>query len=155
VDQPLGLGSFPSHNTPRSGHISTPVTTPVSSPPNVENTLHSSATNSGQDETRSAGGSVRSRSSVVTPGQLAHSHRARHSSSGETSLKTADSWGLPLTKKVERSKSDGNLVHKFRTSYGKMRTKRYHHIGVLSKNFLFIQLYLKLLGLDNTKRKYY
>ena len=137
VDQPLGLGSFPSYNTPRSGQLSTPSTTPVSSPPNanVDNTLHSSAMNSGQDETRSGGGSVRSRNSVVTPGPLVHSHRARHSSSGETSLKTADSWGLPLSKKIERSKSDGNLIQKFRSGSGKIRTKRYHHIGVPSKIF--------------------
>ena len=142
VDQPLGLGSFPSHNTPRSGQISTPATTPVSSPPNVniDSTQNSGATNSGQEETRSAGGSVRSRSSVMTPGMQAHHHRVRHSSSGEASLKTADSWGLPLTKRVERSKSDGNLIRKFRTSSGKVRTKRYHHIGVPSKLFCFPNL---------------
>jgi len=104
-----GLGPFPQSNQPRSGQINTLATTPVFSPAviNPDATGHQPGnSNPAQDETRSAAsGSVRSRSSVMTPGHLAHSQRPRHSSSGDPSLKTVDIWNIPRTKKVERSRS--------------------------------------------------
>ena len=104
-----GLGPFPQSNQPRSGQINTPATTPVFSPAviNSDATGHQPGnSNPAQDETRSAAsGSVRSRSSVMTPGHIAHPQRLRHSSSGDPSLKTVDTWNIPRTKKVERSRS--------------------------------------------------
>ena len=143
VEQISGLGPFPgSSNPPRA----TPATTPISSPPGGPigdpSGGHHNAPYAGPDETRSATGSVRSRISIATQGhhQGSHHNRVRHSSSGEASLKTADSWGLPRGKKVERSRSDGNLARRLRASAGKVRTKRYDHIGIPSKYFTFVSV---------------
>lgn len=133
AEQISGLGPFASAANPPRG---TPATTPVSSPPGVgvEPSVHASGTSySGQDETRSASGSVRSRVSVVAgPSHHSHPQRVRHSSSGDASLRTGDSWGLPRGKKVERSRSDGNLSRRIRNSTGKTRPKRYDHVGIPS-----------------------
>lgn len=127
-----GLGPFPQNILPRSGQMHTPATTPVSSPPmaNVDAAGQHNAT-AAQDETRSASGSVRSRSSVMTPGHFGHQQRTRHSSSGDTSLKTAEMWNIPRTSKVERSRSEGNFARKHRISGN--RCKRYDHITVPCK----------------------
>ena len=141
AEQISALGPFVGNsNLPRG----TPATTPISSPPapGADLSGHSSGTHyAGQDESRSTGGSIRSRISVVATGHHAHHHRARHSSSGETSLKTADSWGLPRGKKVERSRSDSNLARKLRFGAGKGRTKRYDHsLGIPSEYSFFFPL---------------
>lgn len=130
------LGPFPQSITPRTGQINTPATTPVSSPAVINHDTtghHSGGSNVGHDETRSTGGSVRSRSSVITPGPSVHAQRTRHSSSGDTSLKTTDLWNLPRTAKVERSRSEGNLARKFRSDASRVRVKRYDHLTVPSK----------------------
>lgn len=130
-----GLGPFPQNIVPRSGQVNTPATTPVSSPPttNVDATGHHSGNaNAAQEETRSASGSVRSRSSIMTPGHFANQQRTRHSSSGDTSLKTADMWNIPRTAKVERSRSEGNFARKHRVGGTRNRCKRYDHITVPS-----------------------
>ena len=131
-----GLGPFPQSATPRSGQINTPATTPISSPAVVNHDTvghHSGGSNIGQDETRSTGGSVRSRNSVITPGPLAQPQRTRHSSSGDTSLKTTELWNAPRIAKVERSRSEGNLARKFRVNPNRIRAKRYDHLTVPSK----------------------
>jgi len=131
------LGPFPQNIQPRSGQINTPATTPVSSPAvtNLDATGHHSGnSNPTQDETRSASGSVRSRNSVMTPGHLAHPQRTRHSSSGDTSLKTTEMWNIPRTKKVERSRSEGNFARKYRINGPRNQAKRYGHITVPSKH---------------------
>ncbi|XP_046445727.1 ral GTPase-activating protein subunit alpha-1-like isoform X1 [Daphnia pulex] len=127
------LGPFPQNIQPRSGQINTPATTPVSSPAvtNLDATGHHSGnSNPAQDETRSASGSVRSRNSVMTPGHLVHPQRTRHSSSGDTSLKTTEMWNIPRTKKVERSRSEGNFARKYRINGPRNQAKRYGHITV-------------------------
>jgi hypothetical protein len=68
----------------------------------------------------------------MTPGHLAHSQRPRHSSSGDPSLKTADIWNIPRTKKVERSRSEGNFARKYRINGTRNQSKRYGHITVPS-----------------------
>lgn len=131
-----GLGPFPQNIVPRSGQVNTPATTPVSSPPttNVDATGHHSGNaNAAQEETRSASGSVRSRSSIMTPGHFANQQRTRHSSSGDTSLKTADMWNIPRTAKVERSRSEGNFARKHRVGGTRNGCKRYDHITVPCK----------------------
>lgn len=138
MEQISGLGPFTGSANPRG----TPATTPVSSPAGVPfgdpsgGHHHSGATYAGQDESRSATGSVRSRVSVAAhPGHHAqHPPRIRHSSSGEVSFRTSDSWGLPRGKKVERSRSDGNLTRRLRLGTGKVRTKRYEHVAIPSKS---------------------
>lgn len=135
VEMLSGLGPFPQNVTPRTGQTTTPATTPVSSPPVISyDTAGVNSGNStvGHDETRSTGGSVRSRTSIVTPGPLPH-QRTRHSSSGDASLKTTDLWNLPRTNKVERSRSEGNLARKFRANGTRIRIKRYDHLTVPSK----------------------
>lgn len=145
VEMISSLGPFPQGGTPRnhpSGSVNTPATTPISSPPiqNQDQTVHqSSVSNVGHDETRSTSGSLRSRSSVITPGHMANSQRTRHSSSGDTSLKTTEMWNLPRsTKGVQRSRSDGNLTRKARLGAAKTRVKRYEHIAVPSESFLLL-----------------
>ncbi len=59
----------------------------------------------------------------MTPGHLAHPQRTRHSSSGDTSLKTADMWNIPRTKKVERSRSEGNFARKYRINGTRNQSK--------------------------------
>lgn len=136
VEMLSGLGPFPQSITPRTGQVNTPATTPVSSPPVASHDLTghlSGGSNVGHDETRSTGGSVRSRTSVITPGQLSHHQRTRHSSSGDASLKTTELWNLPRNHKVERSRSEGNLARKYRSNGTRTRMKRYDHLTVPSK----------------------
>lgn len=134
VEQLSGLGPFTQVTTPRTGQINTPATTPVSSPPVATQEAtghHSGSSTIVHDETRSTGGSVRSRSSMVTPGPLTHPQRTRHSSSGDASLKTTDLWNIPRTSKVERSRSEGNITRKYHGI--RNRGKRYDHLAVPGK----------------------
>lgn len=129
IETSSGLASLAlNQTTPKpSAHptASTPVSTPVTSPPLPS--IHHEAP--AQDETRSTGGSIRSRYSVVTQGQPAVQSRLRHCSSGETSLKTADSWIMHRSKRIERCRSEGNMSRKHR----RHRAKRYDHLTVPSK----------------------
>ena len=70
----------------------------------------------------------------MTPGHLAHPQRTRHSSSGDTSLKTADMWNIPRTKKMERSRSEGNFARKYHINGTRNQSKRYGHITVPSNS---------------------
>jgi hypothetical protein len=42
-------------------------------------------------------------------------------------------WNIPRTKKVERSRSEGNFARKYRTNGPRNQAKRYGHITVPSK----------------------
>ena len=121
METSTGLASLMGNQvTPKASHqptASTPVSTPVTSPP-VPAIHHEAPV---QDETRSTGGSIRSRHSIVMQGQQTAQARLRHCSSGETSLKTADSWILHRSKRVEHCRSEGNMSRKSR----KHRPKRY------------------------------
>jgi len=134
-----GLGPFPQSNQPRSGQINTPATTPVFSPAviNTDATGHQPGnSNPEQDETRSAAsGSVRSRSSVMTPGHIAHPQRLRHSSSGDPSLKTADIWNILLAlRRWSGVAARVYFARKYHHINGtRNQSKRYGHITVSSK----------------------
>lgn len=122
IETSSGLASLAANQvTPKASHqqptASTPVSTPVASPPAPA--AHHEAP--GPDETRSIGGSIRSRHSVVMQGHQAAQARLRHCSSGETSLRTADSWILHRSKRIERCRSEGSVSRKSR----KHRAKRY------------------------------
>ena len=152
AEPPSAIGSFPI-STPSSGpgrpsgQTSTPATTPVGQPAGMSTTPnqsadtgphHSATTTSfpGPDEPRSSGGSVRSRSSATVPGGYGtRGCRRRHSSSGDISLKTMSSCGVPRPHLV-RSCSEGNLIRKYRPPV--VRNKRYEHIVVPSKFIQFL-----------------
>ena len=130
IEQSSGMASF-SGSALRTVAAATPATTPVSSAaPAANDTGQHCGSSLVGDETRSTGGSVRSRSSTAAPSS-ATPVRIRHSSSGNTSLGRI----LPRNK-VTRCHSDSHLVHKYTPSIPSLKMKECHHIGIPSKSSL-------------------
>ena len=85
-----------------------------------------------QDETRSMGGSIRSRNSTVGPSS-ATPIRIRHCSSGDTSWDRLTS----RNKVLKATRSEGQLARKQRSP---VQIAVYNHIDVPSKNFVSIAI---------------